>query len=64
MIFTKEICDMGKSTNGGFSIKQLNVLGVREFSKDWAKDLYGKEIDDEIVEEFWSLKNRHLKIGW
>jgi hypothetical protein len=62
MIITSETLEKGLSKNGGYSLKQLNLFGVKKFSKGWKKDLIGRSFPRELVNQFIDLKDRHLGI--
>ena len=62
MILTKEILDEGRSNNGGFGSKQLKLLGVEwPPPTGWANNVIGQEYEQEILEKFVDLKNKHFK---
>jgi hypothetical protein len=62
IIITSETLEKGLSKNGGYSLKQLNLFGVKKFSKGWEKDLIGRSFSRELVNQFIDLKDRHLGI--
>ena len=59
--------NQGKSSNGGYSQKQLSALGLIDPDKNqwpkkgWAIRLLGTNIPDEDIQQFLSLKDKHLK---
>ena len=61
MIFTKELFDKGKSSNGGYNNKQLDCLGVDYKVSGWKYLVIGKELPDSKVAEFLALKDYHFK---
>jgi len=61
MIFTKELLEKGKSSNGGWNKEQVNLLGEDMKIKGWAYRMVGKEVPDSIVAEFLRLKDFHFK---
>jgi len=63
MLITKELLDIGKSANGGWSDDQLELLGVPRCpkGKKWYKRLMGKSVPDSSAKLFIELKNHHLK---
>lgn len=62
MIVTKEFLAAGSSENGGFSRKQLELLGVEwPLRQGWKDLLIGKEVSDENAQAFASLAGRHLE---
>lgn len=60
MIITDEIIEKGKSINGGWNKKQLEVIGVTSMTKGWKKRIIGKHISSERVAEYLRLKDSHL----
>ena len=62
IVITSETLEKGLSKNGGYSLKQLNLFGVKKFSKGWKKDLIGRSFPRELVNQFIDLKDRHLGI--
>lgn len=61
MIFTRELFERGKSSNGGYNDAQIKVLGVNNKIKGWAKALIGMDISEAAVKEFLELKDAHFK---
>ena len=63
IVITNEIINSGMSRNGGWSLKQLELLGLKreEFKKGWKWKLIGKYVEEEKVERFIALKNAHLR---
>ena len=53
---TKELIEYGCSSVGGWTIKQLNVLGVERFKKGWKEKLIGKKISTNTWNLFVGLK--------
>ena len=39
IVLTNEILEQGKSRNGGYSSKQLEIFGIEKFYKGWKKEL-------------------------
>lgn len=64
MRFTKEHLEAAKSTNGGWSLGQLRCLGLKKFSRGWAKKLLGRDFSDESIRRFIELKDAHLVNGY
>ena len=65
MILTNEILEQGKSHRGGWSGKQWRLIGITTNKcKGWKRRLIGKEFPDEVIKEFLSLKDSHLKSGF
>ena len=62
IVITSETLEKGLSKNGGYSLKQLNLFGVKKFSKGWKKDLIGRSFPRDLVNQFIDLKDRHLGI--
>ena len=61
MIITNELIVKGKSSNGGWSSKQLKLLGVAwPPQTGWLKKLIGKKVDEKIMLKFIRLKDHHL----
>lgn len=65
MVITDQTIEQGKSFNGGWSKKQLEVLEVPihkgfKLEKGWKKRLVGSEVSEEKVETFLALKDKHL----
>ncbi len=63
MVITLEILKKGLSSNGGYSIKQIRVLGIDNylFEKGWKLALVGSDVPKEKVDNFIALKDAHLK---
>ena len=61
---TPKILEEGKSDNGSWSIKQMNVLanyyGTTMRESGWRKKILYKMFPEELIQEFLSLKNAHL----
>jgi hypothetical protein len=64
MILTKNILKRGKSINGGWSVEQMNLLFKCKFKgrkfKGWLDRLIGKDIPDDVINKFISLKDEHI----
>lgn len=60
IILTEEILKQALSSNGGYSLKQLNLLGVQGFYTHWKNDVVGKSFPTKIIKEFIILKDFHL----
>lgn len=60
MKLTGEIIEKAKSSNGGFSKKQLKAIGVKWIYKGWLKESMKKEFTKEQIDEFVKLKDLHL----
>jgi len=57
-----EVLESGKSRNGGFSHEQLRILGVDwPPQRGWKSKI--KDLSEEQIKIFISLKNQHLKGG-
>lgn len=57
---TQEVLNKGLSKKGGYSDKQIKVLGDSLYTKGWRARLLKKFISQESLDEFISLKNEHL----
>ena len=61
---TPKILEEGKSDNGSWSIKQINILanyyGTTMRESGWRKKILYKMFPEELIQEFLSLKNAHL----
>jgi hypothetical protein len=60
IVLTDEILKQGLSKNGGYSRKQLDLLGIEGFPKGWKQSLLGQTFSVELIEQFIALKNQHL----
>lgn len=60
MIVTEEIIQQGRSLNGGWSSKQLQVFGIDSFVKGWKLSLIGKSFSEGTIKKFLNLRSRHL----
>ena len=60
MILTKEIFKTGISSNNGYNLKQLQILGYERWTKGWAKNVIGKDFPEETINIFLQLKDTHL----
>ena len=61
MIITRDILESGKSSNNGWNKKQLDVFGERDQKKGWFNRIIGKEVTQEQIDLFLSLKDYHLR---
>jgi hypothetical protein len=50
----------GMSSNGGWSDKQITLLGVWK-TKGWRSRLLGSEVSEDRYQKFLDLKSEHLK---
>lgn len=58
---THETLQQGMSRNGGWSGKQLRLLGMGSNpTKGWKRRLTGKQYPEEVIREFINLKDTHL----
>lgn len=58
---TEELIEQGKSSNGGWSMGQLALLGVPwPPQRGWKAQVIGKTIRSEDAAEFARLKDQHL----
>jgi len=62
MIFTKELFEKGKSSNGGWNNRQLAAIGIEGIKKrrGWPAQIIGKDLPREAIELFLSLKDAHF----
>ena len=61
MIITEQILLQGLSRNGGYSSRQVRLLGTHiKKNKGWKRILIGTSVPDENVKRFISLRNAHL----
>lgn len=61
MLMTKEILNAGKSSLGGYTNKQLGLIGLKLPVVDtWKKDVVGLDFPEEALKEFVALKDAHL----
>jgi hypothetical protein len=63
MIFTAEHLELGKSSNGAWSVRQMKMLDVNHKKTGWQKRAIGKEYPTELIEQFIALKDQHLTDG-
>ena len=69
-VLKAQILNKGLSDNGGWSNKQLRALGLPDsyfkanggLVKGWKDYLIGSNINEKNINEFLSLKNKHLKL--
>lgn len=61
MILTEQILNQGKSNNGGWNAKQMECLNSYPLVKGWKRRLIGKDFPEEVINNFISLKNDHIK---
>lgn len=58
MILTRESIHAGKSDRGGWTRRQVELLGVRwPLGKGWLVAIVGRQIPDRAYEQFLLLKN-------
>jgi hypothetical protein len=60
VILTDEILEKGRSANGGYSRRQLELFGIVGFPSGWKKALVGQSASVEVVERYLMLKDKHL----
>jgi hypothetical protein len=46
---------------GGWNYRQLEILGVKDFSKGWLSKLIGKRISEKNYAELLALKGMRIK---
>lgn len=62
MKLSREDIEKGRSINGGWSQRQLELLGVKwPLPKGWARSLVGTEVDERQYANFLALKDQHLR---
>lgn len=62
MILTIEVFKSGASVKGGYSYKQLTLLGVGcPLEKGWQYGIIGRDFPDETINQFIALKDGHLQ---
>lgn len=63
MILKEEHFKLAISSNGGFSSKQVLLLGITPdlMVKGWKHTILGKDFPQEAIENFIDLKDMHLK---
>lgn len=60
---THAILDAGMSSNGGWSDKQIDLLGVSRFKNPrWREQVIGRSYHPHVIDEFLTLRDAHLKI--
>lgn len=47
------------SSNGGFSLRQLKVLGFYKFEHGWKERAMKRDYEPEVIERFIALKDKH-----
>jgi len=60
MLITETILYNGMSRNGGWSMKQLKLLGVNVLVKGWKRRIIGSHASESNIDEFLALKDAHL----
>lgn len=62
VVLTAEIFNLAVSSNGGFSRAQLALLGITfPPPKGWKQQVVGTRAPRKVIEEFVSLKDKHLQ---
>lgn len=64
MKLTEEIFNQGKSSNGSWNLKQLQIFGEapgNQLKFGWKKRIIGKDFPESFIKEFLLLKDKHLK---
>jgi hypothetical protein len=62
VVITNDILERGCSSNGGWSNRQMALLGInRNRNSGWKKTLIGSKVSAKNVRQFLSLKNAHLE---
>lgn len=63
VVLTQDILEAGRSRNGGWSDKQLKLLGVQyPLRQGWKRRLSGTRIPQSDAQAFLALKNDHLPL--
>lgn len=58
-----EDIEAGRSSNGGWSRAQVELLGVSwPLVSGWKKALIGKEVPDSAYQRFVAFKDKHLQV--
>ena len=68
IIMTDHIIEKAKSSAGGWSRRQLDIIGVKstdEYGKfkipsGWKRTVIGKEFPDSVIHQFIELKDQHI----
>lgn len=63
MKITQAILNKGKSSNNGWSYRQISLLGENQKNRGWKKRIIGKNVPRYQVEQFLELKDAHLRKG-
>lgn len=60
---TNEILQQARSRNGGWSAKQVALLGQQfgQLERGWQMTLIGRYFPETTIEQFIALKDAHLK---
>lgn len=62
MKLTEEHLQQARSINGGWSRKQVEVLGIGwPLEYGWKQDVLGQDFHPEDIADFISLKDAHIK---
>jgi len=60
MLVTETILHNGKSRNGGWSLKQIKLLGADGRVRGWKRKIIGSQVSETNIESFLALKDAHL----
>lgn len=52
MILTEELIEQGRRLSGGFSYKQIEILGDSQKNRGWLNRLIGKNVSKEQYDLF------------
>lgn len=64
IVMNNDILELAKSSSGGWSEKQLRLIGVEwPMRSGWKETVIGKLITSSVVHLFVSLRDRHLPKG-
>ena len=59
---SREMIQQGRSSKGGYSKAQLELLGVKwPPKKGWIDKKIAKKFDEEKIKQFIELRDAHLK---
>jgi 5-methylcytosine-specific restriction endonuclease McrA len=61
MILTEELIEQGRRLSGGFSYKQIEILGDSQKNRGWLNRLIGKNVSKEQYDLFLYEKNHLTK---
>lgn len=59
---TSKLLMLGISCKGGWSMKQLSLLGITKLYKGWKKQLVGTKFPQSVINQFIELKDKHINL--